>query len=202
MKHRLCVLVLCCLQIPKRDLAEYFISKAEKENIVLEVFSLLELDCIARAYVDSEALDRHISDFQRSGHQDVQALAAVIEIIRDAKRRISEQDKELAEKVRAYLDAHYLEDLSVVQIAGLFHVSYYYLCHCFKSSTGVSVSEYRNRKRIAIINQRVLKELQRCLFNLYDIYLRSIIKKKVRKRFLKIRFSGKCTANILLCIFG
>ena len=143
-------------RITNVDLAEFFIRKAEKEDIILEVFSFLEVDCMARVHIDPHALDCRVAEFQRSGYADTQALAGVIEMIRDAQRRAARQEKELIEKVRAYIDENYTDDLHVEKMAEELHVSYYYLCHAFKSGVGLSINEYRNKKRIELAVKKLL----------------------------------------------
>ena len=144
-------------KITNADLAEFFISKAEGENIVSEVFSFLELDCFARLQIDPVALDKQVADFRRSDYADIHALAVVIEILRDAKHKAAEQDQELIEKAKAYVDTHYTEDFSVEKMAEDFYVSYHYLCHCFKKGVGLSVIEYRNQKRIELAVRKLLE---------------------------------------------
>ena len=53
------------------------------------------------------------------------------------------------EQVRNYLDNHYTEKLSRVDLASRFFLSQDYLSHAFSSRYGITIPEYINRKRIS-----------------------------------------------------
>ncbi len=51
-------------------------------------------------------------------------------------------------RIKEYIDAHYLEDLKLPDIAAVLHINPYYLSHTFKALTGVSPMSYIIRRRI------------------------------------------------------
>ena len=55
----------------------------------------------------------------------------------------------LGQHIKAYLDSHYLEDLSLPQIANSLRISPYYMSHIFKECTGCSPMQYITQLRIA-----------------------------------------------------
>ena len=51
-------------------------------------------------------------------------------------------------RIKEYIDAHYLEDLKLADIAEALHINLYYLSHTFKDLTGSSPMQYIIRRRI------------------------------------------------------
>ncbi|WP_302488853.1 AraC family transcriptional regulator [uncultured Mitsuokella sp.] len=51
-------------------------------------------------------------------------------------------------RIKEYIDAHYLEDLKLPDIAEALHINLYYLSHTFKDLTGSSPMQYIIRRRI------------------------------------------------------
>lgn len=94
-------------------------------------------------------LDRLISEFRCSGYQDILALTAVIEMIREAKHKAAEQDREMIEKTRVYIDTHYAED---------FHVSYF--AEVFSKLTGCTPTAFRtDHKRLCMHDFYTLEDM-------------------------------------------
>lgn len=54
----------------------------------------------------------------------------------------------IAERVKAYINAHYSEDLTLQDISDALHISIYYLAHVFKQQTGYSPKQYMLRRRL------------------------------------------------------
>lgn len=54
----------------------------------------------------------------------------------------------MSTRIKDYIDAHYLEDLKLPDIAAALHINPYYLSHTFKALTGVSPMSYIIRRRI------------------------------------------------------
>lgn len=54
----------------------------------------------------------------------------------------------LSNSIKAYIDNHYLEEVSLNSLSETLHISPYYLAHVFKESTGFSPIQYIIRRRI------------------------------------------------------
>ena len=54
----------------------------------------------------------------------------------------------MSTRIKDYIDAHYLEDLKLPDIAAALHINPYYLSHTFKALTGVSPMSYIIQRRI------------------------------------------------------
>ena len=64
-------------------------------------------------------------------------------------------EKNVVAQVMEYLNLHLRGHLSLDEIAQHFFISKYYLCHAFRSYTGVSILTYINKKRIAMAEQLI-----------------------------------------------
>lgn len=56
----------------------------------------------------------------------------------------------LGNRIRAYIDLHYTEDIRLQSLAEVLHISPYYLSHVFKDMTGYSPGQYITRRRIGL----------------------------------------------------
>lgn len=130
------------------DLADLFLQKSEKEKIMAEVFDFFKFDCIERCNVNPVEMDNKIRVFEQSGCNDRELLAQIIGIIKNGKDISRKNEDALVIRIKDYILQHLTDDISVEDIAAELYISYYYMCHLFKSKTGFSVSTYRNRKRI------------------------------------------------------
>lgn len=142
-------------QITAKDLAGFFISNIEKDSIIPEVFSFFGFDCIQRCGVDPSRLDGLIREFEKAEQPQPDTLAAIIALVREGEAMRKGQELEAVENIRQYTMEHLTEDLSIEQIASALHISYYYMCHLFKSNTGTSLSTFRNQKRLELAIRRL-----------------------------------------------
>ena len=58
------------------------------------------------------------------------------------------QSQNVAKKARAYIDAHYAEDVSRQSLAERFYVTADHLSHLFHNETGLSIPDYLSRTRV------------------------------------------------------
>lgn len=58
------------------------------------------------------------------------------------------ESEDWAKEIQNYIDAHYLEDITVADISEALHTSRYYLSHVFKRAFGYSPMQYVIRRRI------------------------------------------------------
>ena len=67
---------------------------------------------------------------------------------------------ELVERVRQYIDEHYIEEISRKVIADRFSINADYLGRKFKEITGKSIIEYIQEKRIERARQLILEDVE------------------------------------------
>lgn len=75
-------------------------------------------------------------------------LTIIVQLPRENIKSLTFRKLTLAEQAKNYLDAHYVENLSLESVASRFNVSPFYLAHLFKRETGFSVIRYLIRRRI------------------------------------------------------
>lgn len=91
----------------------------------------------------------------------------------------------VSERIKYYLDAHYLEDINLEIIAKNLHLNKFYLSHCFKNYMGISPMQYINKRRISeaqmllISTKLTITEISfRCGFNNSN-YFQTTFKKAI-----------------------
>lgn len=62
----------------------------------------------------------------------------------------------IVHRAKQYINENYTEDICLDDVAKHSHVSMFYLCKLFKSTTGITFSEYLCRKRIEEAKERLL----------------------------------------------
>jgi AraC-like DNA-binding protein len=65
-------------------------------------------------------------------------------------------DHPIIARAKQYIDENYTEDICLEDVAGHAHVSMFYLCKLFKSTTGITFSEYLCRKRIEQAKEKLM----------------------------------------------
>ncbi len=160
-------------RIPRRlcekyGLAEYFFKIAElietpsKENLV-----------VVKAYV-------------------IQLLAAINKIITSERLDNSLADSRVTAEIKEYIDKHFTEEITLDLLAGEFFVNKYYMCHIFKSDTGITIMDFINMRRVNMAKQLLSKAAEvgdlylLCGFKDYSVFFKTFKK-----------FTGKPPSNFL-----
>lgn len=88
-------------------------------------------------------------------HQSLQCKAWMLQLIETILTDLGFPDAapqtvrdKVASPIRAYLDTHYQQTLSLDQLAQQFSYSKFYLETCFRQAYGVSIQQYRNQRRM------------------------------------------------------
>ncbi len=63
---------------------------------------------------------------------------------------VSSRSSLLGSRIKAYIDLHYTEDISLQTLADSLCISPYYLSHVFKATTGYSPGQYITRRRVGL----------------------------------------------------
>ena len=150
-----------------KGVAKLFGERLTDENIISDIFDYMRFDCSARSFIDPTQLDARIKAFCEN--RSIDALISVIELIQEGKEAASMDDGAILRSVKKYITDHLLESVSFEQLANEFHISYYYLCHLFKSLAGQSLSRFRTEKRL----ERAMRMLVESDIKVSDIALAS-----------------------------
>lgn len=107
-----------------------------------------------------ERTDQLLDAFEKAEKDDEkrEILYELNVIFKKNKREYAVTDEsDLVEKIIAYIDEHYGEELTLDAIARHFAISRYYLCHAFKRQTGTSVIKFITSRRIYMA-KKMLKD--------------------------------------------
>lgn len=99
-----------------------------------------------------------------------------------AERHLTETSEEspALSRLKAWLDENYAENITLDEMAKIFSMSKYYICHLFKEEAGVTVSDYIALKRIdavrSFVNEggAITDIYRRCGFNDYSSFYRTV----------------------------
>ena len=75
-------------------------------------------------------------------------LTLLFQMVTEEPQPTSQKTDTLLCQIKAYIDEHYAEDLSLSQISAHFYISPYYLSHLFRKHFSYSVMQYVIRRRI------------------------------------------------------
>ncbi|MBP3436423.1 MAG: helix-turn-helix domain-containing protein [Clostridia bacterium] len=130
--------------LTSKKIAALFAKRLEEDNLISDVFDYLGFDCTLRCYIAPDALDEKIRDFYKS--REMEQLIAVIDLIQKGKKMASIDEKAFLRDVKQYIVDHLNEGVTVEEVANIFCVSYYYLCHLFKKLANKTVNQFRTEK--------------------------------------------------------
>ncbi len=92
-------------------------------------------------------------------------------------------DPPLVTKAKQYINAHLDEKICLDAVAAYVHVSPYYFCKIFKRSTGMTLTEYVNRRRVERAKRKLLNPQMRVTEVAYDVGYQSL--SQFNRSFLK-----------------
>jgi len=133
------------------------------------------IDCIKRLNKYSEKGEYRVAD---------SVLYEFLYLINNAKKTSSDfyAKNENIRDMIVYINRHLTEELNLETLANEFFMSKYYMCKVFKKSTGYTVNQYVNYKRILLV-QELHREGQTLLeasinagFNNYANFYKSYVK--------------------------
>jgi AraC-like DNA-binding protein len=75
-------------------------------------------------------------------------LTHILQIPQENHILTKSEESLLSNSIKAYIDEHYLEEISLNSLSETLHISPYYVAHVFKESTGFSPIQYIIRRRI------------------------------------------------------
>ncbi|MBQ9773203.1 MAG: helix-turn-helix domain-containing protein [Clostridia bacterium] len=154
--------------------------------------------CISLDYESAKHVNA-LLDEMRSGERraGVRAFLELLSVAEQKGRRIPMSDHKIA-AVIAYVNQNIGEELRLDAIAAKFFIGKYYLCHLFKSVTGMRLSQYILLQRLTlcknllVTTDRSISEIATaCGFSTFSYFCRTFAKsegmsaREYRKRFTK-----------------
>ena len=107
---------------------------------------------------------------------DITKLASIISLVRSFS--VGEvSSKPIIDSIILFINNDISKEYSVKELADKFDMSVYYLCHLFKSVTGVSVTQYRNANRLSNAKKQLIETNKKisdialdCGYNSYSYF--------------------------------
>lgn len=156
------------------QMAKWLLDRYDNKNKVIDkVFELYPLNCSNIHQFDSKKLDKLTDKFIAG---DITKLASIISLVRSFS--VGEvSSKPIIDSIILFINNDISKEYSVKELADKFDMSVYYLCHLFKSVTGVSVTQYRNANRLSNAKKQLIETNKKisdialdCGYNSYSYF--------------------------------
>ena len=102
--------------------------------------------CLAMEYLAKQGSDELLAE--AAGYILQAFITELCSLLKSSQAITPGQDYNLGLRIKEFLDAHYLDELRLTEIAEALHVNAYYLSHTFKKIIGYSPMQYITRRRI------------------------------------------------------
>ena len=140
---------------PYKEIEKY--SDIELHDLLLEkdfdkilciLFDKYNINCYNMHKIDREKLDGLINGVIDGKVDKDRAVLDIIKIIRSAKIE-SRSVTPIVERAKTLIEENLSDEVSMAEIADKMNISVHYLCHVFKSATGITPTDYKNSVKIA-----------------------------------------------------
>ena len=134
------------------ELVKYLLPKSNEE-ILSSLFDRYNVSCVNMHKLDSNKLDSLISKLDSAKREDI-----VCDIVRLIK---SVSDNEsvsipVIDRIKNVIKENLADDVSVMDIAEKIGISYYYMCHVFKKTTGITITDYKKELKLTKAKEMLL----------------------------------------------
>ena len=140
---------------PYKEIEKY--SDAQLHNVLIDLdldkilgilFDRYNINCCNMHKIDREKLDSLINDVMDGKVEKNKALFEIIKIIRAEKSEVK-TDIPVVYRAKCLIEDNLSDDVSMAEIADMMNISVHYLCHVFKSATGITPIDYKNSVKIS-----------------------------------------------------
>ena len=129
----------------------YSILQLLKDQTPLHIFSGGG-SCFLPTQTQAAEIDAVFRGLHTDTHRESDALCTVLQLLHFVHKQpgaAPPQTDPRITHVLQYIHTHYAEPLTVDQIAAETLLSKYYLCHLFRTHTGITVMQYLNEQRLS-----------------------------------------------------
>lgn len=124
------------------------LSSQSVDGVLQSLFESFPINCINLHQLDQTTFDNLVDQLKDGSADKNTTLLQMVRLLRSVSD-VSVEEFPTVTKIRQLLERSFSENLSIDQLSQLTGVSKYYMCHLFKSHTGLTVVEYKNALRIA-----------------------------------------------------
>ncbi|MBO7171158.1 MAG: exo-alpha-sialidase [Clostridia bacterium] len=134
------------LKKPVAEMAKELLQQ-DKEAVLRAIFDLYPVNCTDTTDFDAEKLDRLLAAFEDADGKEESLLTEILTLLEKAPPG-EEPTRYLVDRVQKYIEEDLKHDASLSTVAEHMKVSKYYLAHLFKEVTGITITEFRNERRL------------------------------------------------------
>lgn len=136
------------------ELAQLLLEE-HKDSLMEKLFEFYPLNCMNIKKLDNQKLDTLIDSLE-SDENKLEILAEIISMVRNAFDECSDESP-LANNVKEFLLKNPEEEITVKEIAEKLGVSYHYMIHQFKKTTGTTVIAFRNELKLSLAKRMLVQ---------------------------------------------
>jgi len=118
-----------------------------QEELLSFIFSHYGINCDNMHMLDNIKLDALIEEFGEKGCNKKEVISKILSLIYSVTDK-APKEIPIVNRVKSFIQDNLRYDISVKEIAEKLGVSIYYMCHLFKSETGITIVDYKNEMRI------------------------------------------------------
>lgn len=124
-----------------------------KEEIISTLFEIYGINCINMHKVDNGKLDSLIERLENGENRKI--ILEIVELMRSVTA-CEQANTPIIERIKNVVKEGIADDLSVSDIAAKVGISRYYMCHAFKKTTGITVTDYKNELKLTKAKEMLL----------------------------------------------
>ena len=126
------------------ELVKFLLGKPKDEMLSI-LFDRFNVNCVNMYKIDSARLDELILKLEGD-----ESKSTLVEIVRHVSAGAEGEISKIpiVDRIKAVVKENISEDISVNEIAEKIGISRYYMCHAFKKTTGITVTDYKNELKL------------------------------------------------------
>ena len=118
------------------------------DEILKHLFACFPINCINLHRLDQKTFDALAEQLDENTADKSATVLKMVQLLRSVSD-FSVEELPTITKIKQILERSFTEELSIDQVATLAGISKYYMCHLFKTHTGLTVTEYKNALRLS-----------------------------------------------------
>lgn len=142
-------------KLSDEELADMLSSK-DTDTITSFLFEHYGINCINLHKLETNQLDALFDSLKENKMPKNEVILGLIKLLRGVKATDSAKTAPIIDRAKILIEQSIAEDLTVTEIADKLNISVYYLCHVFKSETGITPIDYRNSVKLTMAKRLLI----------------------------------------------
>ena len=133
-------------RLSENELVKILLDKSSEE-VFASLFECYQVNCINMHNVDNDKLDALIEKLENNPENKEELIRKMIALVRSVSH-FEIREIPIVEKIKNIVQSNLTEEVPVKEIAERVGISQYYMCHLFKKTTGLTITDYKNEMKI------------------------------------------------------